>query len=105
MACCALSTVDNPFDPFTDFDKWFLFDQFNGYHCSEKVARLAICDDNSMSPYEIEDEVERVIDEIVANDPSGLYVKVEIGKFIYVPPQEYEKATETEHKKFKNEKQ
>lgn len=100
MACCALSTINNPFDPFEEFDKWFLFDHLNGYYCSEQVARRALCDSRSMSPYEIEEETERVIDEIIKNDPSGFYVKVEIGKFIFIPPSEYDKPTETETKSF-----
>lgn len=101
MACCALSTIDNPFDPFEDFSKWFLFDQMNNYKCSERVARRALVDSDSMSPNEIEEEIERIIDEIVSEDPSGLFIKVEIGKFMYINPNEYEKPTENETKSFR----
>lgn len=26
-ADCALTTIDNPFDPFKQFDEWFMFDE------------------------------------------------------------------------------
>ena len=35
-----ITTVDNPFDPFDDFDHWFQFDTEKGYYTSSKLARL-----------------------------------------------------------------
>ena len=32
-----LTTIDNPFDPFTEFDQWILFDKDKGYDSSEYV--------------------------------------------------------------------
>jgi len=29
---CMLTTFDNPYDPFTQFDKWLLFDMEKGYN-------------------------------------------------------------------------
>ena len=37
----ALSTIDNPFNPFDDFDNWFLFDCEKGYYSLSRIARLS----------------------------------------------------------------
>ena len=37
---CALTTYDNPFDPFTQFDSWFAFDTEKGYYTCSRIARL-----------------------------------------------------------------
>ena len=70
-----LTTADNPFDPFTQFDEWFLFDVEKGYNSCGYLARIT--DD---SEYETEEEAmvetERAIDEIIANDFLNIYTKV-----------------------------
>lgn len=34
-----VTTTDNPFDPFTEYDDWYRFDEQKGYHTSGYVAR------------------------------------------------------------------
>lgn len=36
-----LTTIDNPYDPFTHFDEWYAYDNSHGYHTNEWVARIA----------------------------------------------------------------
>ena len=72
---CRLTTIDNPFDPFTDFDSWFQFDIEKGYNSCSKLDRIAnICDD--MSEVEVNEEIERAIDEIIKYDFLNIYKKV-----------------------------
>lgn len=71
----ALSTVDNPFDPFKDFDQWFLYDSSKGYNSCSYLARIAKLSDD-MSEKEADAEIERAIDEIVTLNPLGIYKKV-----------------------------
>lgn len=74
MAQIALTTVDNPFDPFKQFDEWFEYDFEKGYcSCSylERIAKTS----NELSDADYDAEVEAAIDEIVAHNP-GLYKKV-----------------------------
>ena len=73
----ALSTIDNPYNPFTQFGEWFVFDVTNGYNSCGYLARIAHTSD-ALSEEENEEEVERAIDEIVAIDPFGIYRKVDI---------------------------
>ena len=72
---CALTTFDNPFDPFEQFDSWFLFDIEKGYNSCAYLGRIAKTSDQ-MSDEENDREVERAIDEIVKYDFMNVYKKV-----------------------------
>lgn len=74
MAECAITTVDNPFDPFDQFDDWFRFDQDKGYNSCSYLARVAHTSD-SLTDEENEAEIERAIDEIIFFNPE-IYRKV-----------------------------
>jgi hypothetical protein len=71
----ALSTVDNPFDPFEEFTSWLLFDNEKGYNSSGLLMRIAKIEDG-FTQKEIDEEIERAIDQIVINDFTNLYIKV-----------------------------
>lgn len=72
----ALTTIDNPYDPITDFDNWYLYDEQKGYHTSSYLARL-IKDSDDVDPAFMEFQKEQAIDEILTMDKSGFYKKVE----------------------------
>lgn len=79
MARCMLTTKDNPYDPFTDFTQWFLFDVEKGYNSCAYLGRIALTSD-SLSEEENLEEIERAIDEIISYDFMNLYVKLEEGQ-------------------------
>ncbi len=70
-----LTTVDNPYNPFTHFDEWFQFDTVNGHNTCSYLARIAKVSDE-LSETDYYDEVERAIDEIIKYDPLGIYIKI-----------------------------
>lgn len=72
----ALTTKDNPYNPFDDFTQWFLFDTEKGYNTCGYLARIANTSDDSLSEKENEAEIEHAIDEILKYDFTGNYVKV-----------------------------
>ena len=72
---CRLTTIDNPFDPFTQFDDWFLFDTEKGYNSCSRLDRIANLSDE-MSDAEVDEEIERAIDEIIEHDFLNVYKKV-----------------------------
>ena len=71
---CMLTTFDNPFDPFEQFTSWWLFDLEKGYNSCERLARIAQISED-MSQKEIDDEMERAIDEIIKYDFMNIYKK------------------------------
>ena len=84
-----LTTIDNPFDPFEQFDSWFMYDNDKGYCSCSLLARIGKFS-NSLTDDENDEEQERAIDEIIANDIFGIYMKVvayiedEINPFIEI---------------------
>ncbi len=72
---CALTTVDNPYNPFEQFLSWFLFDEEKGYHSCAYLGRIARTSDQ-LSDEENNQEIERAIDEIIKYDFTNIYRKV-----------------------------
>ena len=70
-----LSTIDNPYDPFDDFKNWFLFDVQHGYNSCAYLARIAQTSDQ-FTEKEMNEEIEKAIDEIIELDFMNVYVKV-----------------------------
>jgi hypothetical protein len=69
-----LTTFDNPFDPFEQFDDWARFDEAKGYYSCSRLARVTKISED-LIPKEIDEAIEAAIDAIVANDPINLYKK------------------------------
>ena len=70
-----LTTIDNPFNPFKDFDSWFLFHVEKGYNSCAYLARIAKTS-NEFTEQEEDEEIERAIGEIIKYDFMNIYVKV-----------------------------
>ena len=75
MSQCMLTTIDNPFDPFDQFDSWYRFDLDKGYDSCSYLSRIARTSDQ-LSDKENEREIERAIDEIIRLDFLNIYKKV-----------------------------
>jgi len=70
-----ITTIDNPYNPFTQWDDWYAYDESNGYHTCSYVARITI------TSIELSDEDQQIaiynaINEIVRMNINGLYKKV-----------------------------
>lgn len=70
-----LTTFDNPFNPFEQFDSWFLFDVEKGYNTCSRLDRIAKTSD-TMSEKEKEEAMNEAIDEIIKYDPLHIYRRV-----------------------------
>ncbi|WP_299488753.1 hypothetical protein [uncultured Gordonia sp.] len=75
MSDSMLTTTDNPFSPFTQWDEWLAFDTRMGYGTLNYLARITLTSD-ALSPADQDLAVELAIDEIVEMNINGLYIKV-----------------------------
>ena len=70
-----LTTVDNPFDPFEQFESWLNYDKRQGYDTLELQARFARTSDE-LSDYENRLEIKDAITRIIVLDPFNMYIRV-----------------------------
>lgn len=75
MARAMITTFDNPFDPFDQFDSWYAYDEEKGYHTCSYLGRIAKTSEQ-LTEKENERETERAIDEIIKYDFRNIYKKV-----------------------------
>lgn len=75
MIVTMLTTVDNPFSPFTHFKEWFAFDTIKGYNSAGLIARITRTSD-SLSDADQDAAIDAAIDEIVRENVSGVHRKV-----------------------------
>lgn len=70
-----LTTIDNPFNPFTQYEEWNAYDVAQGHHTNSMLARIArLSDELSEKDYEL--ALELAIDEIVQENVLGVHMKV-----------------------------
>lgn len=75
MSAIMLSTIDNPFNPFTHWDEWRRYDEDKKYFTCAYLARIAKTS-YELSETDYKKAIEDAIDEIVRLNINGLYMKV-----------------------------
>lgn len=70
-----LTTVDNPYNPFKDFILWFLYDEEKGYKTCSLLGRTTKLSDD-MSQKEIDEAIDKAMDDIIKYDFLDMYKKV-----------------------------
>ena len=75
MSKVALTTVDNPFNPFEEFELWFRFDESKGYHSSSLLGRVVVYS-HDLPPIDRVKAIEDAIDTIIELHPNGIYRKI-----------------------------
>lgn len=77
MAAHMLSTIDNPYSPLTDYDKWLAFDEAQGYYTPALLARVTTTSD-ALSDVDQGIAIEEGINTIISEIGSGFYIKVPV---------------------------
>ena len=70
-----LTTTDNPYNPFTQFEEWLAFDEEMGYNTNGYLARIAKTSIN-LPDYVNDKAIQDAMDEIVSLNLLGVYIKV-----------------------------
>lgn len=70
-----LTTIDNPYNPFDQYDEWYAYDSRQGYHTPSFLARITVISDD-ISDADQSLAIELAIEEIVRENVNGLYKKV-----------------------------
>lgn len=71
----ALTTLDNPYDPFDEFREWLEYDHAAGYDTMDYLGRIAITSDE-LSDADQAEAVSTAIDEILLEHGVIMYKKL-----------------------------
>ena len=75
MAEHMLTTTDNPFNPFTEYNEWEAYDSQAGYFTPQFLARVVVTS-HELSDADQSLAIELAIEEIVNENVLGIYRKV-----------------------------
>ena len=70
-----LTTIDNPFNPFEQLEAWRMYDIEKQHFTCERLARMTRISPE-MSQSEIDQEIDRAMDEIIKYDPEDIFIKI-----------------------------
>lgn len=76
MAEAMLTTTDNPFNPFTQFEAWYAWDTRAGYNTLSYLGRI-VKTSHDLSEADQAQAIDDAIDEIILYNITGNYKKVE----------------------------
>lgn len=76
MTRSMLTTTDNPFDPFTQYELWDSFDRQHGYFTMNLLMRVARTSPD-LEDFENEREIEAAVNQLCRLNPLGIYKKVQ----------------------------
>jgi len=60
----AITTIDNPYNPFTEWDNWWTYDVTHGYMTCERLASITTLSD-ALSEEENAQSIEESIDKLI----------------------------------------
>lgn len=72
-----LTTVDNPWNPHTDYNEWAAFDERAGYNTPQLLARVARTS-HDLSEEQQNEAIELAIAEICYYNVSGVHKMIEV---------------------------
>ena len=76
-----LTTIDNPYNPFLNWDSWYAFDTEKGYHTCAYLAR--VCQSSSELPEEDQNlAISQAMQEIVDLNLSGKHKLISRKDFV-----------------------
>jgi hypothetical protein len=70
-----LTTVDNPWNPFLNYDEWYAYDNAKGYGTPSLLARIANVS-LDLSDLDFQFAIRQAMEEIVQQNVSGMHVLV-----------------------------
>lgn len=70
-----LSTSDNPYNPFKQFNEWYTYDTTHGYNTLSYLARIALTS-NELTEEENQKIIDQAVNEIIDLNLTGNYVRV-----------------------------
>lgn len=70
-----ITTIDNPWNPFTHYHEWLSFDMRHCYNTQEWLAALTKTS-NDLMDEEIKEQIDAGALSLLSLDPYGLHVKV-----------------------------
>ena len=76
MVDTMLTTIDNPYNPFTQFDEWYAFDVQKGYHTCAYIARVALTS-NELSDEDEALAIGEAMRSILTTNVTGNYLEVD----------------------------
>ena len=71
-----ISTSDNPYNPWTQYDDWYAWDESNGYHTCSYVARCMGSPLSSITDLELDSLYNLATQEIIKTNITGNYILV-----------------------------
>lgn len=70
-----LSTSDNPYNPWTEFDQWRNWDEQSGYYTLAYLARICRTS-HELSELDESQAIDIAVQEIVDENINGMYIRV-----------------------------
>ena len=71
-----ITTIDNPWNPFTNWDEWYAYDEWHGYHTCSLVDRLMPNTNDAISEKLYDDLLDDVNNDIARLNPLGIYALI-----------------------------
>lgn len=72
MESYMITTIDNPYDPFSNFKEWLAYDLEKGYNTCGLLAKY-VYTSMSLSDAEEEEEIKRGFNEFLKINPFGIH--------------------------------
>lgn len=78
-----LTTIDNPWNPFTHWDEWYQWDTDAGYHTCSLLARLTVTSDD-LSEVDNSLAIDEAMNVVIDINPFGVH-KILSSKEKFIP--------------------